>query len=1005
MQRAAFLLLIPLLFSRAFGQTGISTAEIRGKVTDTSGAALVFVTVSIESQNTGYRRLLFSGETGTYHALSLPPDIYIVRATLPGFETESKLLELSVGQTAVLDFRMSVGVRAGEFVEVIAEPDRSQQSNTITGESIQHLPIDKRNYLAYTLLMPGVADAEAMADANDYRPPQVAHSGLSFFGNNGRGNSVSVDGGEANDSGGGVRPTLSQEAVQEFQVNRSNYSVELGGASGGAINIVSRSGSNAFHGSVFGFFRHHAMDAADPFATRLEEERPIRVKPPSDRQQWGATFGGPLRTNRTFFFGAFERLRRREWSSVSVLTDPSIFEPTSQQERILAHLPSLRTALTSSETTRSLFRTNTGVFPYRSAEAKVSIRLDHAWNDSNQLIFRYSGARSGDSNPNTRALLGASRAMQTGRLDYTGLVAWTRTLDSRRVNQLQYQYNEGGFAVKSVEPFGPEINIHGFGYFNGDALLPSRMRWRRQHILEKLSVASGDHVFKIGGESLVRRNEVEAHTYFSGRFNFGSLPGTMLHPALDSAPLTAVQAFNLGIPQSYQQAFGNPTVASTEPFAAAYFEDRWRALPNLSLEWGLRYELDDLRDPIRTDKNNFAPRVAFAWDVRGSHRTTVRGGFGIFYAPSNYALVHVTNALGEVDGRRQIAQVLTTLGAPGPENAANIYQTLVAQNVIMLPAPTSRIQQSNLEQFGLFADVKQRPPLSIRFSNSSDYASAYTQQTSFGIQHAVGGNLVIDANYQFVSGLRILRSRDQNLLPVPVNPDLGIRVWSLASRDPEFFRDAALVQDNLYESTGRSFYHGMTLEVSTRLSPRIRLGANYTLSKAIDDVVDFNSDFQATDQLDLRAERALSSFDQRHKVVVHGSIEGFKGFAVSPVLRGNSGRPFNLLVGSDLNEDFHSTTDRPPMAGRNTGKGPGFWTVDLRLTRHVQWGERVKMELIGEAFNIFNQLNFRSVNNAVGLMAPPFDVRGRKDFTPSEPLAYTSAFDPRQVQLGVRVSF
>jgi hypothetical protein len=148
----------------------------------------------------------------------------------------------------------------------LAEPDRTQQSNTITGDLLQRLPIDKRTYLTYSLLMPGVADADALADANDYRPPQVAHSGLSFFGNNGRGNSVSVDGAEANDSGGGVRPTLSQDAVQEFQVNRSNYSVEIGGASGGSIHIISRSGTNAWHGSAFGFFRDQALDARDPFA-------------------------------------------------------------------------------------------------------------------------------------------------------------------------------------------------------------------------------------------------------------------------------------------------------------------------------------------------------------------------------------------------------------------------------------------------------------------------------------------------------------------------------------------------------------------------------------------------------------------------------------------------------------------------------------------------------------------------------------------------------------------
>jgi hypothetical protein len=351
-----------------------------------------------------------------------------------------------------------------------------------------------------------------------------------------------------------------------------------------------------------------------------------------------------------------------------------------------------------------------------------------------------------------------------------------------------------------------------------------------------------------------------------------------------------------------------------------------------------------------------------------------------------------------------MAQVLTTIGTPGAQNAANIYRTLLAQGVITLPVPTRQIVASDLEQFGIDASVDHRPPLSVRFSSAPDYASANTGQVSFGVQHAIGESVVIDMNYLFVSGLRILRARDQNLLPVPVNPALGIRVWSLSSRDPAMFRDLALVQDNVYESTGRSFYHGMTVEISKRFSSRLRVHANYTWSKAIDDVVDFNSDFQAADQLNLRAERSLSSFDQRHKVVAYALLESL-GFTLSPIFRANSGRPFNLLVGSDLNEDFHSTTDRPPFAGRNTGTGPAFWSADLRLTRRIRVGERMNLDVMGEAFNLFNHLNFRSVNNAVGLLSPPFDVRGRSDVGPSEPLGFTSAFDPRQIQIGMRLHF
>ncbi|HZI50762.1 MAG TPA: carboxypeptidase regulatory-like domain-containing protein [Terriglobia bacterium] len=1001
--------------ANAAPQAGISTGEIRGTVTDPSGAVIPSATISLISRGTGTETSLTTTDDGTYRALLLKPDTYEIRARMPGLEVAPKSIELTVGQTAVIDFEMKVSSPTAvqvtvESVSPLAEPDRSQQSNTITGDALQQLPIDKRNYLTYSLLMPGVADADALADANDFRPPQAAHSGLSFYGNNGRGNAVSVDGGEANDGAGGVRPTLSQDAVQEFQVNRSNYSVELGGASGGTVNIVSRSGTNALHGTVYGFFRDDALDAADPFATKFENGQAIRVKPPSNRQQFGATLGGALIKQRTFFFGAFEGLDRDESSSVSVLTDESIFNPTPQQEAILATLPpaneaALRQALTSSQPTRDMFRINSGIFPYRGTDYKFSVRLDHLLNPSNQVMFRYNMTNANDSNPNTRALLGASRATESSRLDHTGVLRWQSTISSRTINEFQYQYNYDNYLVESIEPYGPEINVNGFGYFNRDALLPSRLLWRRQQISNKISLSRGAHQFKIGGELLIRSTFVEAHLFFPARFNFGALPGGLVSPALNSTSITAVQAFNLGLAQSFQQAFGNPNVSSTDPYGSAYFEDRWRITRNLTLDLGLRYELDDIRDPIRTDKNNFAPRVAFAWDVRGDHRTTVRGGFGIFYAPSNYAIVQVANALGEVDGKRQMAQVLTSAGTPGVQSSVNIYRTLLAQGVINVPVPSRQITLADLSQFGIVADVDQRPPLYVRFSASPDYASSYTEQASLGVQHVFGSDFVVNANYLFVSGLRILRARDQNLLPVPVNPALGIRVWSLTSRDPSLFVDPSLVQDNVYESTGRSFYHGMTLEIQKRLSSRVKLNANYTLSKAIDDVVDFNTDFQASDQLDLRAERALSSFDQRHKFVAYASIASPAAFTVTPIFRANSGRPFNLLVGTDLNQDFHSTTDRPPFAGRNTGRGPNFWTVDLRVSRSVQLSDSTRIELIGEAFNVFNRLNFRSVNNTVGLLSPPFDLQGRRDLSPSQPLAFTSAFDPRQIQLGARFSF
>lgn len=998
--------------NQAIGQSGVASGEIRGQIVDASGAVVSGISVTATSQNTGIAVSVQTGDSGDYRILSLQPDSYQVRVDASGFSPQiKKPVRVTVGDVTLVDFQLEAGRADTVVIDVtetlpLAQPDRSHQSNTIDQSYIHQLPIDRRDYLTYTLLAPGVADSEALADATDFRVVQAAHSGLSFYGNNGRGNSVTVDSGEANDPGGAIRPTLSQEAVQEFQINRSNYSAELGGASGGVINIVSKSGTNFFHGSVYGFLRHERLDAADPFASNLAGGKLVRIKPPSDRQQFGATIGGPLRVNRSFFFAAFEGLQRNESNSVAVLTDPSIFEPTAEQQAILSQMPAgpaqaLRQALTSPESTRELFRINSGVFPFTGTDYKFSLRIDHHLNANDRLSFRYNTANIDDSNPNARALLGISRSIQTSRLDQTGILDWTRTLGPRATNEVHYQFNYGDFLVSTREKFGPEININGFGFFNRDAFLPSNLLWRRHDVAEKLSLDFGSHLITTGGQLLIRGNHVESQAFFPGRFNFGLLPGALVNPVLAPTSITALQAFNLGLPQSYQQGFGDPIVSSTDPFTGAYLQDHWRVSKKLTLDLGFRYEVDSLRDPLPTDMNNFAPRFGFAWDPLGDHRTTIRGAYGIFYAPTIYALANTTAALGEINGHRPIAQVLTTIQTPGPAGAPNIYQTLLRQGVITLPSPTRMISPSDIAQFGITIQHDgPRPPLTVLFKSSRDFASSYAQQASFGIEREITGDLLVSANYLFARGLKILRARDENLLAAPVNPALGIRVWSTP-----YFKDPLLLQDNVYESTGSSFYHGMTLEVEKRFASHVGLNINYTLSKAIDEVVDFNSDFQAVDQLNLRAERALSSFDERHKFVAYASIDAPGNFTLTPVVRGNSARPFNLLAGFDLNGDRHSTTDRPARAGRNTGIGPDFWTLDLRITRTLGLGEQAKLELMSEAFNLFNRLNFRSVNNTVGNIAPPFNLKGRRDVGPSQPLGFTSVFDPRRIQLGVRVTF
>src|SRR6202795_4748861 len=334
--------------------TGTS-GEIRGTVTDPTGGTVPKATVTVEDSEKAIRRTTVTETDGEYRLTGLPPSSYSVTVDTSGFQKEiRKDVVVNVGQTLILDFHLQLA-SATAHVEVTAglpvvETERGSQADTLTQYDIANLPIDRRDYLTFTLLTPGVSNSTRLASDQDFRVKSTPQSGLSFYGSNGRGNSVTVDGGEANDDAGGVRLTLSQDAVQEFQVNRSNYSAELGGASGATINIVSKSGTNELHGSLYSYFRNDALDAADPFA-RTQALAPGAIfdptKPDSNssptknsltRYQFGGTAGFPIKKDKTFLFVSFEGLQQNAQNSVPILTSTSVFRPTADENSVIAGL-------------------------------------------------------------------------------------------------------------------------------------------------------------------------------------------------------------------------------------------------------------------------------------------------------------------------------------------------------------------------------------------------------------------------------------------------------------------------------------------------------------------------------------------------------------------------------------------------------------------------------------------------------------------------------------------
>ena len=955
MTRIVSLLIFVFVFAlSALAQAGVSTSEIKGRVTDPNGAVVAGATVTATDSERGTTRTATSDDQGEYRILTLPPGTYQLRVQASGFSMQLvNAVQVTVGQIADQNFALQIG-DATATVTITADPplietDRTQQSTTINDRYIRDLPIDRRDYLAFTLLAPGVVDSNALADNTDFRVAQTPQSGISFYGNNGRGNSITVDGAEANDQGGGVRANLSQEAVQEFQINRSSYNAEFGGASGGVINIVAKTGKNDLYGSAFAYFRHQSLDAGDPFAFVLNGSTLTRIKPDANRQQFGGSVGGPISHDRTFFFAAYEGLRKRESAAVPLVTDLRIFQPTAGQSAILTALSTnpnqtpitcftgqpaitpaqcagaLQALLTADQPTIDLFRNNSGVFPFPSDSHAFSFRVDHVPNSSNSFFASYRFNDRDDKNQSTRALLAFSRSNNVSVLDHNLTGSWTHIFDSSTSNETRVQFNYNELFVESNDLNGPELNVAGFGFFNRDIFLPSYNIDRRYLVSDDLTLDRGDHRMKFGASFLLRHGFFDSRTFFGGRFGFGTLPGALVSPQLAATTVNALQSLDLGLPQSYQQGFGDGIVGGKLPYWAVYAQDTWRALSNLTFNFGLRYEVDHRREPLRTFYGNIGPRVGFAWDPFKKSKTIIRGGYGIFYAQIPFVIDYVVQSLNEINGVRQIPQVLTTLNAANPlalNGPINIFRTLRAQGVIGIPTTTRTITPADLLQFGItVSQTGPRNPLTVLFRADPDYRNPMAQQASIGIEHEWARGFSTSVSYIWALTQYITRARDINQLPRPIG-SRGIREWSAASGCTgaaifTCFRDPTLFQEILYESGSSANYNGLIVEFQKQFGGHYSIAGNYTYSKAFDQVTDYNSDFRAFDQTNNRAEYSLSAFDQRQKFVIYAVLQSpwrnmfLRDWTLTPIFRANSGRPFNLLAGTDVNGDRSSNGDRP----------------------------------------------------------------------------------------------
>ena len=906
-------------------QQTVTSARLSGRVDDVHSAALPGAKVTVINLQTNQQQTAITDNEGRYIFPFVQVGNYRLSVEAQGFSPITKLLTLTIGQALDLPIKIEVSSLSAN-VDVAAdipliETVRTQLSETIHPADIDQLPLNGRNYLDLALLIPGVAPTNTGSNQRFAETSAVPGQGISIAGQRNLYNSFVVDGLSANDDAADLTGTYySEEVISQFQVVTSGGIAEFGRASSGVVNIVTKSGTNDWHGNLYGFARNQRFDARNPLAPR---------KDLLTQAQYGLSLGGPIRRNRTFLFSNFEQTRRNYSAVVTIVPSATA---TINARLTVVNYPGPRL--------------ESGVVPASFDTTNFFVRVDHKLNDRNQLSARYSLYHITAANSRTvGGLNGVSRGSGLDATDQTAEVSNVTTLSSRTLNEARFQFTHSRLDAPINDTIGPAVAISGVANFGTATSSPLARKISLFEAVDNVSTLRGAHSPKAGANFLYNRVSIVFPGAVQGVYNFNSLGN-----------------FLSGNYSTFQQAFGVPDQFQSNPNLGFFAQDEWRIRPDFTINAGLRYDLQFLPSPIQTDTNNFAPRLGLAY-APGDRKMVIRTSFGIYY--DRIPLRATSNAL-QRDGTKYLVVQLSPTQAEAP-----IFPNVLAA------LPTSLPTKPNITRIDPIIE------------------NSYSEQANVQIERELPGNTTMSAGYIHLRTLHIILSRNVNVPTAVVSagiPNLGRPdpAWGNISR---------------YESSGDAYYNGLVVSFNKRASKWGALRASYTLSKTTDDAGNF---FFSTPQnnFDLRGDMGLSDNDQRHRLVLSGTFEapqpgkqqGLKralhGFQLSYIFTYASRLPFNVLLGSDRNFDTNNN-DRPIGVGRNTGRGFDFASFDLRIRRRFRITERAGLDVFAEAFNLFNRANYGVPNNTFGPGVTPNPSFGQP----------TAAFDPRQLQFGLKLSF
>ena len=1064
---ALFAFLLP---SPARAQT--ATGTINGTITDPQGLAMVDVNVDVHNIDTGAVISFVSNATGSYVVPYLQPGNYEISASKSGFQTViTKGIVIHVGDVRTVDITLPLKTEATSITITdqapLLETEKTEQSQVISENQVEGLPLVARRWENFVLLTPAVT-TDGTSGLSSFRGISGLYNGNSVDG----ANNTQAFFSEARGRAIIVAYVYSADSIREFEVSGSNYSAEFGQAAGGVVNAVTKSGTNTWHGDLFYNLRYPDTNALDP----LGKSNHIFTQTVHQQNQFGGSVGGPLIKDKLFLFATYDGFRK---------VNPVLYTSTTGVAGINNFICPASASLEDCANGKAFITEDLlGAFPRNLRQDVALGKLDYQLNQANHLSAVFNWQNWQEPNGyDTRATVpngGVTQNGHGGTHERFFIANWTTTISSNKVNEVRYQFGRD-FEFDTTNSGGPSVSLLNIASYGETSALP-RPAFPDEHrneIADNFSWTTGNHSLKFGAD--VNFIHEVLINLFQGDGNY-SYNGTT---AFDGCTTPANATFcrwlddavgaNVGDGltgkhwATFTQVDDPITHVGKDDFydndLGLYLEDTWKLKPSLTLNLGLRYDLQHVPQPaqpntatpllalytstLNTDTNNFAPRIGIAWQF--AHNFVARAAYGIFYGKtsnSTYYALRVENG---------VFQQTFSGCSPTSSKPPLVACSPTFPNVFFTPpgpAPAAPFEGALSPTVGIPGGTLPSSSAAAH-GMTPNFVNPVAHEAEVAVEYELPWRMTVSATYLLTRGLHLPESYDANIAPATTTRTydvLDAAGNTLLTSTVPFYTSRIDTGTGIIlnqASVINSWYNGLVLTLRKPMGHDVEMLFNYTYSKALDDgeTAGTNGTFFGTDAVldpyNLKEDYSYSDLDQRHRFV--GSVvwqpnylkdagtiahQLGDGWTLSTIVTSATGLPFTPqlgttflypsgvdggMTGAVVSTFASATGGRAAFIPRNQFRLPNFTSIDFRLARGFTFADRFRLDFTVDAFNLFNS----TIVSAENTIAYTFAAAGTSGLCsthangcliPSSSfrsrIATTSAlYGARQLQYGVRFEF